>query len=175
MFWKFYGLMRSGLTSTKVWRKKESAHDPKHMSSSVKHGGGSVMAWACMALPGVGSLIFIDDVTCDGCSRMNSKVYKNILPANLRRNVSKLIGRNLHASKIMTQKRTSLGEEVIGWKTPPKQKTSERGCRKSLEKHHKEECNSLVMALQASCSYCKQGICFQILSVIYFYLLKQKF
>ena len=26
----------------KVWRKKGSAHDPKHTSSSVKHGGGNV-------------------------------------------------------------------------------------------------------------------------------------
>ena len=78
----------------KLWRKKGSAHDPKHTSSSVTHCGGSVMTWACMAASGVGSLIFIDDVTHDGSSRMNSEVYKNILSANLRRNASKLIGRN---------------------------------------------------------------------------------
>ena len=52
------------------------------------------MAWACMAASGVGSLIFIDK-THDGSSRMNSQVYKNILIANLRRNASKLIGRNI--------------------------------------------------------------------------------
>ena len=52
------------------------------------------MAWACMAASGVGSLIFIDDVTHDGSSRMNSEFYKNILPANLRRNASTLIGKN---------------------------------------------------------------------------------
>ena len=66
----------------KMWRNKGSAHDPKHTSSSVKHTGGSVMAWACMAASGVGSLIFIDDVTHDS-SRMNSEVYKNILSGNL--------------------------------------------------------------------------------------------
>ena len=54
------------------------------------------MVWACMFLSGVGSLIFIDDITHDGSSLMNSEVYKNILSANLetRRNASKLIGRN---------------------------------------------------------------------------------
>ena len=28
----------------KGWRKKGSAHDPKNTSSSVKHGGGNIMA-----------------------------------------------------------------------------------------------------------------------------------
>ena len=30
----------------RVWRRKGIAHDPKHTTSSVKHGGGSVMVWA---------------------------------------------------------------------------------------------------------------------------------
>lgn len=34
----------------KMWRRKESAHDPKHINSPVMHGGGDVMAWACMVL-----------------------------------------------------------------------------------------------------------------------------
>ena len=53
------------------------------------------MAWACMTASGVSSFIFIDNVTHDGSSRMNSEVCKNILSANLRRNASNLIGRNL--------------------------------------------------------------------------------
>ncbi len=31
-----------------MWRKKGTAKDPKRTASSVKHGGGDVMAWACM-------------------------------------------------------------------------------------------------------------------------------
>ena len=68
----------------------------------MKHGGGSVMAWACMVASGVGSFIFIDDVINDGCSKMNSEVYKNIMSANLQKHVSKLIGRHF----IKTQPKT---------------------------------------------------------------------
>ena len=62
---KVYGLMRPRLTSTKVIERPKCRErkDPKHTSSSLKYGGGSVMAWACMDASGVGSLIFIDDVT----------------------------------------------------------------------------------------------------------------
>ena len=41
-----------------------------------------------LAASGVGSLIFIDDITHEGGSRINSEVYKNILSANLQKNVS---------------------------------------------------------------------------------------
>ncbi len=30
---------------TKLWRKRESIKCPNHADSSVKHGGGDVMAW----------------------------------------------------------------------------------------------------------------------------------
>ncbi len=77
----------------RVWRRKGTAHDPKHTTSSVKHGGGSVMAWACMAACGTGSLVFIDDVTADKSSRMNSEVFRAILSAHIQPNASELIGR----------------------------------------------------------------------------------
>ena len=59
----------------------------------MKHGGGSVMAWACMAANGTGSLVFIDDVTADKSSRINSEVFRAILYAHIQPNVSELIGR----------------------------------------------------------------------------------
>uniref|UniRef100_A0A8C5P8K5 Transposase n=1 Tax=Leptobrachium leishanense TaxID=445787 RepID=A0A8C5P8K5_9ANUR len=76
----------------RVWRRKGTAHDPKHTTSPVKHGGGSVMAWACMAANGTGSLVFIDDVT-DKSSRMNSEVFRAILSAHIQPNAAELIGR----------------------------------------------------------------------------------
>ena len=60
-----------------------------------------------MAASGVGSLLFIDDVTHDGGSRMSSEVYKTILSTNLRRNVSKLIGRNFIMQQDNDPKRTA--------------------------------------------------------------------
>ena len=71
------------------------AHNPKHSSSCDKHGGGSVMAWACMAATGTGTLIFIDDVTSDGSCAMDSEVYRNILSAHVPVNASELIGGRL--------------------------------------------------------------------------------
>jgi len=41
--------------------KKKVQSSPKQSSSSVKHGGGGVMVWACMAATGTGALIFTDD------------------------------------------------------------------------------------------------------------------
>ena len=49
----------------------------------MKHGGGSVMMWACMADNGTGSLVFIDDVTANKNSRMNSEVFRAILSAHI--------------------------------------------------------------------------------------------
>ena len=69
----------------RVWRRKGTAHDPKYTTSSVKHGGGSIMAWACMAVNGTGALVFIDDVTAE--------VFWAILSAHIQPNVSELIGR----------------------------------------------------------------------------------
>ncbi len=50
------------------------------------------MAWACMASSGTVSLVFIDDVTEDRSSRMNSEVYRDILSAQIQPNAAKLIG-----------------------------------------------------------------------------------
>lgn len=37
------------------------------------------MALTCMDAIGTGSLVFIDDVMADRCSRVNSKVYRTLL------------------------------------------------------------------------------------------------
>ena len=58
--------------------KNNLPQDPKHTSSSVKHGGGGVMARECLAATGTGTFIFIDDVTADGSCTINSEVDRNI-------------------------------------------------------------------------------------------------
>ncbi len=72
--------------------KKGTANDPKHTASSVKHGGGGVMAWACMAVSGTGPLVFTDDFyNYDGSSRINLEGYKTILATNIQENASRFI------------------------------------------------------------------------------------
>ena len=51
------------------------------------------MVWACMAANGTCSLVFIDDMTADKSSRMNSEVFRDILSVQIQPNASKLIGR----------------------------------------------------------------------------------
>ncbi|KAH8419574.1 hypothetical protein KR222_006966, partial [Zaprionus bogoriensis] len=50
---------------------------------TVKHGGGNVMVWGCMAASGVGNLVFIDE-------KMDKTVFLNILKENLMPSVHKL-------------------------------------------------------------------------------------
>ncbi len=80
----------------KVWIKdklKDLLMIP-NIQAHLKHGGGNVMAWAFIAFSGTGSLIFINDVTHDGSSKINSEVYRNILSDNLQKDTTKLIGRS---------------------------------------------------------------------------------
>lgn len=63
------------------------------MMPTVKHGGGSVMVWGCVAASGPGPLAVID-------RKMNSAVYQKILKENVRPAVCAL---KLKSSWIMQQ------------------------------------------------------------------------
>lgn len=67
----------------KVWRKPNTAMDPKNLIPTVKHGGGSVMVWGAVAASGVGNLVFVE-------GNMNRFQYKSILEQNLQQSVDKL-------------------------------------------------------------------------------------
>ncbi|GBN30485.1 Transposable element Tc1 transposase [Araneus ventricosus] len=60
-----------------VWRKIKTDLEPKNLRPTVKHDGGSIMVWGCMASTGVGNLVFIDVI-------MNHMVYLDILHNNLK-------------------------------------------------------------------------------------------
>ena len=45
-----------------VWREPNTKLEIRHLRETVKHGGGSVMTWECMAAGGAGNLIFIDGI-----------------------------------------------------------------------------------------------------------------
>lgn len=68
---------------TYVWRKPNTELQNKNLKATVKHGGGSVMVWACMSSSGVGNLQFIE-------STMDKNKYLDILKSNLLQSAEKL-------------------------------------------------------------------------------------
>lgn len=61
----------------------ETTLQSKHLRHTVKHGGGSVMVWGCMAASVVGNLVFID-------GKMDKPMHLNILRLNLKESVEKI-------------------------------------------------------------------------------------
>ncbi|GFW12929.1 transposable element Tcb2 transposase [Trichonephila clavipes] len=66
-----------------VWRKPNTELEKQHLTLTVKHGGGSVLIWGCMAANGVGKLCFIDGI-------MTACMYIDILRHNLQSSAQKL-------------------------------------------------------------------------------------
>nr|AAB02109.1 transposase [Anopheles albimanus] len=67
----------------KVWRPPGEGLNPKYTAKTVKHNGGGVLVWGCMAANGVGNLQVIDGI-------MDQYVYINILKQNLGPSLEKL-------------------------------------------------------------------------------------
>lgn len=55
-----------------VHRPRGKENDPKYVTKTIKHGGGSVMIWGCFSSCGVGPLIRIEGI-------MDAEKYKEIL------------------------------------------------------------------------------------------------
>lgn len=66
-----------------VWRKPNTELNIANLVPTVKHGGGCVLVWGCMAYSGVGNLVFIDNI-------MDAKQYLKILQDNLIDSAEKL-------------------------------------------------------------------------------------
>ena len=107
-----------------VWRPRNKAEDPKYTSASVKHGGGSVMAWACISAKGPGDLVFIDDITEDGSSIMDGNTYRKILGKYIEPNGKKLVGRGFivqsdndpkHTAKVTQEFIAKKKWRVLNW------------------------------------------------------------
>lgn len=70
---------------TFVRRRVGEEYNPECVVPTVKHGGGSIMIWGCMAASGVGEMH-----VCDG--RMDSCKYINVLENVLQLSFSNIFG-----------------------------------------------------------------------------------
>ena len=59
-----------------VWSKSNTADHPEHTIPTVKHGGGSIMVWACFSSAGTGKMVKTD-------GKMDGAKYRSILGENL--------------------------------------------------------------------------------------------
>lgn len=104
-----------------VWRKQGKGLHPSNTSASVKHDGGNVMAWACMAAKGPGDLVFIDDENEDHSPIMDGNCYRKILTKYIQSNGSKLAGRGFIMQSDNDPKHTAKATQLLiskkKWKT----------------------------------------------------------
>lgn len=82
-FWNLQVFGTPGVTF--VRRRKGEEYHPDCVVPTIKHGGGSVMIWGCMAADGVGKMFI-----CEG--RMNSEKYVNVLETALVPSLSSIFG-----------------------------------------------------------------------------------
>lgn len=59
-----------------VWKKRQQPLLVREVDSTVKHGGGNIMVWACMGWNGVGIMVEVE-------GRMNADQYVHILEEGL--------------------------------------------------------------------------------------------
>lgn len=69
-----------------VWRHPGEEYKPECLNPTVKHGGGNVLVWGCMASAGIGYLHFIEGI-------MDSAMYEDILNKYMLPSAKKLLGR----------------------------------------------------------------------------------
>lgn len=85
----------------------------KSLNSSVKNGGCSVLAWACMAGCEKGSFIYIDDVTRSDASIINSELNRKMLSTNYRGMHPNNSGGCLSFSRTITQNKMPTTKDLM--------------------------------------------------------------
>jgi transposase len=101
------------------WVRDSESRKPHHVKQTVKHGGGSIMIWGCMAYYGTGFMCKIDGT-------LDKDLYKQILQGELLQTIDwyKMAPKEVifqhdndpkHTSKAVQEWLSAQPFEVLGW------------------------------------------------------------
>lgn len=159
---------------TYVRRRAGEEYNPECVVPTVKHGGGSIMIWGCMAASGVGQMVL-----CEG--RMNSQKYIEVLETALAPSNSLVFGdtntdgvkfqqdnATCHKSALTMKWMSENGIELLDW--PPQSPDLNPIehlwyiLKKNIRRHSISNKQSLKKALKEEWNKISQEECFRLVA-----------
>ena len=100
-----------------VWREPGKGLEKQNLQPTIKHGGLSVMVWACFSYHGKGKLVFIEDImdAVKYCSILSDNLYESASDMGLVDFIFQQDNDPKHTSKLAKEFFTENNIELLPW------------------------------------------------------------